>query len=232
MDMRLCAIIPVKRLDKGKSRLAKVLNANERAMLSAAMLKDVLHVISYSQYISNVFVITSDDTVKEIAYSYGALVLEDEDKGVNNAVALTNESVKDYHASVILPHDIPLISNLDIAMLYSSALYSKKCVVITPSHRLDGTNALLRKNPLIINTHYDEDSYMLHIKEAMDKGVRIKILLSKGLMYDIDEVDDLYNMVRFIKEKEFDEGSYTKEFLEGLKAKGFDEKEKEKMTNK
>jgi 2-phospho-L-lactate guanylyltransferase len=217
LDMRLCVIIPVKRLDKGKSRLARLLNAKERAMLSTAMLKDILHVISYSHYISDVFVVTSDDTVKEIAYSYGALVLKDEDKGVNHAVSLTNEYVKDYHASVILPHDIPLISNLDIAMLYTSALYTKECVVITPSHRLDGTNALLRKNPLIIDTHYDEDSYMLHIKEAMDKGVRVKILLSKGLMYDIDEVDDL----RLFMKERVNEGSYTKECLKELKVKGF-----------
>ena len=219
--MRLCAIIPVKRLDKGKSRLARVLNVKERAMLSAAMLKDILHVISYSHYISDVFVVTSDDTVKEIAYSYGALVLKGEDKGVNHAVSLANEYVKDYHASVILPHDIPLISNLDIAMLYNSALYSKECIVITPSHRLDGTNALLRKSPLIIDTHYDEDSYTLHIKEAMSKGVRVKILLSKGLMYDIDEIDDLYYMLRLFIEEKVIGGSYTKECLKKLKAKGF-----------
>ncbi len=213
-NMRLCAIIPVKRLDKSKSRLAEVLSNEERVMLSVAMLKDLLSTLSYSKYVSSVFVITSDDTVKEIAYSYKAVVIQDKDKGVNHAVSIANDYVKGYDASVVLPHDIPLISNLDVAMLYNSALYSRECVVITPSHRFDGTNALLRRNPFIINTHYDEDSYTLHVKEAMEKGVRVKILLCKGLMYDIDEADDLYTMASIIKES--NKYVYTKELLERL----------------
>ncbi len=218
-SMRLCAIVPVKRLDKSKSRLAEVLSNEERVMLSVAMLKDILATLS-CKYISGVFVITSDDTVKEIAYSYKAVVIQDKDRGVNHAVSLANDHVKGYDASVVLPHDIPLINNLDVAMLYNSALYSKECVVITPSHRFDGTNALLRRNPFIINTHYDEDSYTLHIKEAIEKGVRIKILLCRGLMYDIDEVDDLYTIAGIIAEsnnnKKKKKDMYTKELLERL----------------
>jgi len=211
--MRLCAIVPVKSLINGKSRLAKLLSAEQRSMLCISMLKDVLSTLVRSRLIEGVAVVTSDSKVKEVAYSYGATVLEDREQGVNNAVAVADSYASNFDASLVLPQDIPLVDILDIEFIYNAALYSKRCVVITPSWRLDGTNALLRRGPKIIETHYDEDSYTMHIREALEKGVKVKILLSKRVMQDIDDVDDLYSVLNDNNCIGMKRISYTKEYL-------------------
>ncbi len=202
MGLRISAVIPVKNLARGKSRLAPLLSVEERINLSIAMLRDVLECLCSTSYISAVVIVSSDRLVKDVAEEYDAVsVIEDKDEqGVNNAVALADSITRDYDASVVLPHDLPLIDVIDLAMLYNTVLHNKRCVVITPSSRLDGTNVLLRRPPNIIKTHYDEDSYILHVREALANNARVKILLSKRLMSDIDEPADLYELLKSNRE--------------------------------
>ncbi|MEM2113173.1 MAG: 2-phospho-L-lactate guanylyltransferase [Candidatus Nitrosocaldus sp.] len=194
--LRLCAIIPVKSLARGKSRLATLLSMEERINLSIAMLRDVLGCLCSSPYIDSVIIVSSDSIIKGIAKEFNTVLVEDAyEQGVNSAVALADHVASRYDASVVLPHDIPLINAFDVSMLYASMLKHVRCVVITPSSRLDGTNILLRRPPNVIKTHYDEDSYILHVREALTSDARVKILLSKRLMFDIDELDDLYELL-------------------------------------
>ncbi|MFN4336790.1 MAG: 2-phospho-L-lactate guanylyltransferase [Candidatus Nitrosocaldus sp.] len=196
--MRVCAVIPVKNLARGKSRLAPLLSVEERINLSIAMLRDMLECLCSSPYINTIVIVSSDLLVKDIAEEYDAvLVVEDKDEyGVNNAVTLADSITKDYDASIVLPHDLPLIGVIDLAMLYNAMLHNTRCVIITPSSRLDGTNVLLRRPPNIIKTHYDEDSYILHVREALASNASVKILLSRRLMFDVDEPDDLYELLK------------------------------------
>ncbi len=202
MGLRISAVIPVKNLARGKSRLAPLLSVEERINLSIAMLRDMLECLCSTSYISAVVIVSSDRLVKDVAEEYDAVsVIEDKDEqGVNNAVALADSITRDYDASVVLPHDLPLIDVIDLAMLYNTVLHNTRCVVITPSSRLDGTNVLLRRPPNIIKTHYDEDSYILHVREALANNARVKILLSKRLMSDIDEPADLYELLKSNRE--------------------------------
>ncbi|MEM0365070.1 MAG: 2-phospho-L-lactate guanylyltransferase [Candidatus Nitrosocaldus sp.] len=194
--LRLCAIVPVKNLARGKSRLATLLSVEKRINLSIAMLRDVLGCLCSSPCIDSVIIVGSDTIVKDIAGEFNAMFVEDAyEQGVNSAVALADDIARRYDASVVLPHDIPLISELDVLMLYTSMLKHERCVVITPSSRLDGTNILLRRPPDVIKTHYDEDSYILHLNEALSSDVRLKILLSSRLMFDVDEPDDIYALM-------------------------------------
>lgn len=190
-QLRLCVIIPVKTLARGKSRLASVLSLEERMNLSIAMLKDMLECICSFPHADTV-IVSSDPLVKDVAEEYRAMVVEDtHEHGVNMAVALADGIARGYDASVVLPHDLPLITAVDLVMLHESASHHARCIVITPSSRLDGTNVLLRRPPDVIRTHYDEDSYILHLREALASSAKVKMLLSRRLMLDVDEPDDL-----------------------------------------
>ncbi|MEM2759554.1 MAG: 2-phospho-L-lactate guanylyltransferase [Nitrososphaerales archaeon] len=184
------AIVPVKTLANSKKRLASVLSAKERAKLSEVMLLDVLRAICDSR-ISKVIVVTKDRRVNKIANDFGALIVnEEKERGVNQAVALTDTMCVDCDASVVIPQDLPLVLPSDIDLLCSSA-EGRRCVVITPSHRCDGTNALLRKPYNAIKTHYDEDSYEIHVRKARENKMPVKIFLNRRLMLDVDEPRDL-----------------------------------------
>jgi len=70
-------------------------------------------------------------------------------------------------------------------------------LVICPSLRFDGSNALLRRPPLLITTNYDNDSYNAHIKKAKALNATVKIIKTKRIMTDIDTVEDVINLIKF-----------------------------------
>lgn len=204
------AIVPIKTLASSKKRLASILTERERVKLSEAMLQDVLSAVCNS-VVKNVIIVSKDQKVMKIAQEFDVVIVkEEEELGVNSAVALTNDICKDCDASIVIPHDLPFVIPLDIDMICNSAM-GKRCVVITPSHRYDGTNALLRKPSDAIETHYDEDSYEIHVNKARERNVPVKIFLNKGLMLDIDEPRDIAHVIAS------DHASKTKAYLLEIK---------------
>lgn len=193
--MNVYAIIPVKTFTTSKKRLSKVLNAEEREKLSEAMLYDVLGSACNCRSLSRVIVVSRDEHVLSIAREFGvSIILEKEENGVNAAVALTDGICRDADASIVIPQDLPLILPQDIEMVCGSAK-QKRCVIVTPSHRYDGTNALLRKPPDVIRTHYDEDSYEIHVLKARQQHVPVRILMNRRLMLDLDEPTDMVKIM-------------------------------------
>lgn len=193
--MNVFALIPVKTLSNSKNRLSKLLTVDERVKLSEAMLYDVLDSICNCKSISKIIVISKDERVFSIAREFGTtFVREEKERGVNAAIALADSICMDSDASIVIPQDLPLILPSDIDMLCSSAKV-KSCVIVTPSHRYDGTNALLRKPPNVIETHYDEDSYEIHVRKARERSVPVKILLNRRLMIDLDGPNDIKHIM-------------------------------------
>jgi 2-phospho-L-lactate guanylyltransferase len=66
-----------------------------------------------------------------------------------------------------------------------------RCLVVCPSIRYDGSNALLRKPSRLLKTYYDEDSFNAHIRAATKSGIPIKVFLSKRIMLDLDTTEDI-----------------------------------------
>lgn len=193
--LNVYAIVPVKTFTSSKKRLAKLLTVDERVKLSEAMLYDVLDSVCNCKSITKIIVISKDERVMSIGREYGTtIVREKEELGVNVAVALADDICKNSDASIVIPQDLPLILPSDIDMLCGSAT-ERSCVIITPSHRYDGTNALLRKPSNIIKTHYDEDSYEIHVQKAKDQKIPVKVVLNRRLMLDLDELNDIAHIM-------------------------------------
>ncbi len=195
--MKITAIVPVKTFVDSKKRLSTILSVEERIRLSEAMLHDVLESVSNSASIDRILVVSGDSNVLPIAGRFGAAFLHEErERGVNAAVALADRLCADpgTEATVVIPQDLPLMLPSDIEMLCSSAS-EKRCVLVTPSHRYDGTNALLRRPPGIMETHYDEDSYEIHVQKAREKKAAVKIVLNRRLMLDLDEPADMQQIL-------------------------------------
>lgn len=192
--MNAYAIVPVKAFAGSKKRLARILTVDQRIKLSEAMLYDVLQCLCNSS-VSKIIVVTGDERVTQISKEFGAsIVREEKELGVNKAIALADGVCRQADASMVIPQDLPLIQPEDIEMLRLSARESR-CVVITPSHRYDGTNALLRRPPGVMETHYDEDSYGIHVHKASEKGISVKIAMSRRLMLDLDEPGDISHIL-------------------------------------
>jgi 2-phospho-L-lactate guanylyltransferase len=197
--MNVFAIVPVKRFENAKTRLSSVLDADDRIHLSLLMLEDTLHILSISPSLTKVIIVSPDKRAEELAIKHGAnFVREEKGNGVNSAVVLAeryciNEAAD---ATMIIPHDLPLLDECDIFRAQELAQKESHCIVICPSYRYDGTNMLLRKPPSVIGTFYDSDSYNMHINAAASLGIPIRYFFSKRLMYDIDTPEDVFRLIR------------------------------------
>ena len=198
--MKTFAIVPVKRFENAKTRLSSMLDTEDRIRLSSLMLEDTLQILSVTPPLTQVIIVSADKRADEIATKHGAKFLpEEKEKGVNSAVALADGYCIEKEAAdatIVIPHDLPLLDSLVISKACELAEKESTCIVICPSVRYDGTNMLLRKPPSVIGTFYETDSYNMHVRTAIKLGIPVKPLLSKSLMYDIDTPEDALQLIK------------------------------------
>lgn len=187
--MQIAAIIPVKTFSRAKSRLG--LSQEKTENLCKIMLDEVLSAISQSQ-ISKTIIISKDEAAFEIAKKYDAIqILEERENGVNAAVALAEKHLlqNGFDASVVFPQDIPLMRPQDIDELLK---YQKTPqLIVVPSRKFDGTNALFRSPVNVMETHYDEDSYKIHLTTGKSRNIPTSFALISRIMWDVDDQSDL-----------------------------------------
>jgi 2-phospho-L-lactate guanylyltransferase len=198
--MKTFAIVPVKRFENAKTRLSSMLDTEDRIRLSSLMLEDTLQILSVAPSLTQVIIVSADKRAEEIATKHGAKFLpEEKENGVNSAVALADGYCMEKEAadaSMVIPHDLPLLDTIVISKACELAEKESTCIVICPSVRYDGTNMLLRKPPSVIGTFYETDSYNMHVRTAIKLGIPVKPLVSKSLMYDIDTPEDALHLIK------------------------------------
>ena len=191
--MSLWAIIPVKPLRRGKSRLSGVLSEDERALLNYTMLSNTLKTLAEVAEISERLVVSRDLAALALAREYGARTLqEDGNPGLNTALRRATVVAQVYSASgvLIMPADLPLLSQSDVRELIS---YTDKppVVVIAPDRRRDGTNALLTTPAGLIEYHFGPGSFQKHVQLAERQNVRVEVCSLSTLGLDLDYPEDL-----------------------------------------
>lgn len=192
--MKIFALVPVKKFENSKSRLSALLSVDERKKLSELLLINTISVLTKSSAISEIVVVSSDEVAIKIARRNDAKFLrESKDDGVNAAIARGDDysSESGAEATIVIPQDLPLLMTADVNMICRKAESPERCLVICPSVRYDGSNALLRKPPRLLKTYYDEDSFNAHIRAAAQVKIPIKVLLSKRIMVDLDTTEDI-----------------------------------------
>src|SRR5215212_5940039 len=143
--MTLWAIVPVKPLRRGKSRLAGVLSEEQRTELNRNLLQNTLKTLAEIKELEEVLVISRDPAALTIARNYGArTVREDGQPELNTALKRATAIAQVYaiRGVLVLPADLPLVTRDDILTLISRA-GEPPVVVIAPDRHGTGTNALL-----------------------------------------------------------------------------------------
>jgi 2-phospho-L-lactate guanylyltransferase len=94
-----------------------------------------------------------------------------------------------FDASIVFPQDIPMIRPQDIDELIR--FQKTPQLIVVPSRKFDGTNALLRSPVNVMETHYDEDSYKIHLTTAKSRNIPTTFALISRIMWDVDDQSDL-----------------------------------------
>ena len=197
--MTLWAIVPVKPLRRGKSRLAGALSEDERANLNEELLAHTLQTLSELNELEQVLVVSRDPHALTIARNYGArTVLEDGQPHLNTALMRATVVEKLYATSgvLVVPVDLPLLTREDLlAMIERSA--TPPVVVIAPDRHEKGTNALLMSPAGVIEYDFGEGSFQRHCERARQAGARLEVVKLPSLELDLDLPEDLALLNKF-----------------------------------
>ncbi|MBV6395638.1 MAG: 2-phospho-L-lactate guanylyltransferase [Anaerolineales bacterium] len=191
--MTLWAIVPVKPLRRGKSRLASTLNEDERSQLNEDLLAHTLQTLSDLNELKQVLVVSRDPRALTIARNYGArTVREDGQPHLNTALTRATVVAQVYGTSgvLILPADLPLLARDDVLTLLEKA-NRPPVVVIAPDRHQRGTNAMLVSPAGLIEYDFGEDSFPRHCEAARKAGARLEIVNLPSLALDLDVPEDL-----------------------------------------
>lgn len=191
--MTLWAIVPVKPLRWGKSRLAGVLTQEERVDLNRQLLIHTLDTLREIPEIEHILVVSRDQSALALARAHGARTVQENGAPELN-IALTRATmvVKSYatRGVLIVPSDLPLITQEDVhAML--SRVKEPPVVVVAPDRRQRGTNALLVCPVGLIEYEFGPNSFELHCQNAHQVGARLEICELPSLALDMDAPEDL-----------------------------------------
>ena len=191
--MTLWAIVPVKPLRRGKSRLSPVLTEEERADLNRRLLMHTVDTLKSIAEIEHVLVISRDPAALALSREHGArTVQENGAPHLNVALARATLVAQNYatRGVLIVPADLPLITPEDVRLMLEK-VQDPPVVVVAPDRRQQGTNALLVCPAGLIEYDFGPGSFKRHCERARAAGARLEILELPSLELDMDLPEDL-----------------------------------------
>jgi 2-phospho-L-lactate guanylyltransferase len=189
--LKIAVIIPVKTFSNAKTRLE--LSPLKVEKLCKVMLEEILHTVSISPRIEKTIIVTKEEKAIEIGKKFNAqIIIDEKEESVNSAVALADKYLleNNFDASIVFPQDIPYIKTQDIDFMLNY-IAPPNFAIIVPSRRFDGTSALVRMPIDLMKTHYDEDSYKIHMNTAKEHTLNVAMVFVKRIMWDVDNKEDL-----------------------------------------
>ncbi len=192
--MSLWAIVPVKPLRRGKSRLAGVLTDEERTFINYTMFTKTLKALRAVPEIDHLLVVSRDTGALALARDFDAKTLQEDGRSDNLNLALKRATVvaQLYAAQrvLVVTADLPLIEPDSIRLMIQMAA-DPPVVVIAPDNRRTGTNAILMSPAGLIDYQFGPDAFFRHMEQAQKYHVRVEVCESPNLGLDLDLPEDL-----------------------------------------
>ena len=196
---RVVAVVPVRGLRTGKTRLAGDLPPEAREALTRRMLRNVVLAAIDSRVVNAVAVVSPDPEALALADAVapGSVVPLPQDPatpGLDAAVSLGRKwaQARGAGGALVLFGDLPLLTGDDVRHLVER----EAPVVLAPDHHGTGTNALLLRlgddadGALAFRFRFGPGSYARHVAEARRLGLRVKTSLGDGTAFDLDTPED------------------------------------------
>jgi 2-phospho-L-lactate guanylyltransferase len=195
--LKATAVLPVKRFDAAKQRLAAGIDEERRRELAAAMVADVLDAIGEARSIERLIVVTGDPIAQELAAKAGAEVVPDpEDAGHVEAAqaGIARAEAEGAERVALLAGDCPLLDSRELDRLLTGV--PGNYVGIVPDRHGTGTNALLLSPPDAIVPAFGEGSRARHVEAAREAGIPFGIEELPSIELDLDTPADVIALQR------------------------------------
>lgn len=187
------ALVPLKRLDQAKTRLAAELDPPARVRLMRALLDRTLHEVERTPSIGRVILVSSDPASEGIATGHGIEHFDDRGLPWNEALAAAVAERVTTRAVLILSADIPLVSVDDVEALIAAMPESGVAIARA---RDAGTNGVAMHPAGAFTTCFgSKGSAALHAARAEAAGLRAVMVDRPGLAIDLDSPDDAHEVL-------------------------------------
>jgi 2-phospho-L-lactate guanylyltransferase len=192
---RIVAVVPVRSLRHGKTRLSPVLGNKARETLLRVIADRVVTAAVGSGLTETVLVVSSDAETLAWAAGLGPAVVAtpqpEHRAGLNGAIDTGRAWALDRGASAMISlfADLPLIVPDDIRGLVART----EPVVLGPDRRGEGTNALLLRlagRGPEFRFAFGDGSLAKHHEEARRLGLKVAMHDAPGIAFDVDTPDD------------------------------------------
>ncbi|MBN1202755.1 MAG: 2-phospho-L-lactate guanylyltransferase [Anaerolineae bacterium] len=191
--MNTWAIVPVKPLNRAKSRLAAELLPEQRERLAIGLLMRTVRLLLPISQIQGVLVISRDMKALAMVRELGVQTVQESGAPeLNNALYRATQVLNNWRVGAVLvvPADLPLLASEDIEAVVNLGRY-QQTVVIAPDRHEHGTNLLLVRPPGLIPYSFGINSFAEHKRLAQETGATIHIYRSARVGLDVDTPDDL-----------------------------------------
>ncbi|MET0379783.1 MAG: 2-phospho-L-lactate guanylyltransferase [Spongiibacteraceae bacterium] len=209
----MLAVVPIKSFHCAKQRLSPLLDANERAGLSAAMARDVLSALCATPEIHRV-VICGDEEVAGLAGEFDLEFIAEKSLGasdLNTAVnAIAAHFLRTNVRELLIVHaDLPLLQPVDIRAVVHAVKFAD--VAIAPDSVLDGSNLLAWQLDCGFSPNYGVGSFARHCEQAQARDLLLRICKQPSARWDIDKPADL---LTFLVARPHQRALHTHAFLQ------------------
>jgi 2-phospho-L-lactate guanylyltransferase len=199
----LVAVVPVRGLERAKTRLGEALDPEERRALVEALLRRTIRAAITTPGIRAVAVVSPDPETLAVAAAAGAVTLPQGGGGLNEGLAEGRAWARELGATALLvvPADLPAIGPGELGLVLAAAhgrLAASRAagnpaatlVVLVPDRAGEGTNLLLLAPPGAIPFQFGPGSRAAHGAAAARTGAAY-LELEGPLGLDLDTPDDL-----------------------------------------
>lgn len=190
------ALVPVRGLRGGKTRLAGNLSAEARAALTARMLAGVVGAALDSGVVAAVGVVSPEEAALALAGTIDPAVValrQDAARpGLNAALDRGRAWARERGATALLVlfGDLPLLAGGDVRRMVGSTA----AVVLARDRHGTGTNGMLLRLDGAgreFRFRFGTDSYARHVAEARRLGLALAVADAPGTAVDLDTSEDL-----------------------------------------
>jgi 2-phospho-L-lactate/phosphoenolpyruvate guanylyltransferase len=195
VNERIVAVVPVRSLRHGKTRLSPVLGNEARETLLRGIADRVVDAAVDSEQFEAILVVSPEAETLAWASGFGSAVVAvpqpEHRPGLNGAIDAGREWALDYGASALVSlfADLPLISADDIRGLVART----EPVVLGPDRLGEGTNSLLLQlagRGAEFTFAFGAGSLARHLEEARRLGLNAALHGAPGIAFDLDTPDD------------------------------------------
>ena len=181
--------IPIKNLEEPMSRLAKVLDKNQRITLQIGLIKNLTE--CFRDKNNEIFLISNDSKIEKLANQLEINFFNTESVGLNEEVIEFSERFKYYQGWIICHSDLP---------------YVTKYFAKTISQEIEGSEILLAKSkdsgtPFIAGSvNFDKfrfgvKSFDKHLKYLVENKYQYKQIYSTEFTFELDDENDYENFL-------------------------------------